>query len=336
MRPVTWGITLALAGAGWAAPSARAGDGMFNTVSVGDRNYVNVADIARFYRFDGNWKTAGTDVILRSKSRDFHFRVNNRECFVNGVRIWLNDAPIEARNSLLLSEVDVLKTLDPVFRPWVVRKLGVKTVMLDPGHGGEDQGTSGLRGTLEKHYTLDLAARVEKLLRAAGFRTLMTRRRDAYVSLEDRADMASSSDADLFVSLHLNSAKPARGPRGVETYCLTPAGQSSTGALTRRFGLGRFAEEPGNRSDRNNMLLAFLIHQNLVAGIHGAEDRGIRRARFHVIKVARVPAVLVESGFLSNPEEEKLILTPAYRQQLAAAIANGITRYARAMGPPVP
>jgi N-acetylmuramoyl-L-alanine amidase len=325
-----------MAGAGGGAPSARAGEGLFNTVRVGGRNYVNVADVARFYRFDGNWRQAGLDVTLRSKTRTFRFRVNNRECFVNGVRLWLNDAPLEARSSVLLSEVDVVKTLDPVFRPWAVRKLPVKTVMIDPGHGGEDQGTTGTRGALEKHYALDLAARVEQVLRSAGFRTLMTRRRDSYVSLEDRADMANSSDADLFVSLHLNSAKPARGPKGIETYCLTPAGLSSTGALTRRFGLGRFAEEPGNRCDRNNMLLAFLIQQGAVSGIKGLEDRGVKRARFHVIRAAEMPAVLVESGFLSNPEEEKLILTGAYRQQLAAAIGGGIARYARAMSPPRP
>lgn len=325
---------LALALAGWGCGASRAAEGLFNTVRVGGRNYVNVADVVRFYRFEGNWRQAGLDVTLRSKARVFRFRVNNRECFVNNVRLWLNDAPIEARNSLLLSEVDVEKTLDPIFRPWAVRKLPVRTVMLDPGHGGEDQGTTGTRRSLEKHYTLDLAARVERLLRAAGMRTLMTRRRDAYVSLEDRADMANSSDADLFVSLHLNSAKPARGPHGFETYCLTPAGMSSTGALTRRFGLGRFAEEPGNRNDRNNMLLAFLIQQGATAQVREVEDRGVKRARFHVIRATRIPAVLVEGGFLSNPEEEKRLMTAAYRQRLAETIANGILRYARIMKPP--
>ena len=329
-------LALALAGAGEGVLSAQAAEGMFNTVRVGGRNYVNVADLARFYRFEGNWKRAGLDVTLRSKWRVFRFRVNNRECFVNRVRIWLNDAPIEARNSLLLSEVDVEKTLDPIFRPWAVRKLPVRTIMLDPGHGGEDRGATGTHRTLEKHYTLDLAARVERLLRAEGFRTLMTRRKDGYVSLEDRADMANSSDANVFVSLHFNSARPARGPHGIETYCLTPAGLSSTGALTRRFGLGRFAEAPGNRCDRNNMLLAYLIQQGAVGGIQGLEDRGVKRARFHVIRATGIPAVLVEGGFLSNPEEEKRLLAPAYRQQLAATIAAGIVRYARAMKPATP
>lgn len=333
-RAAPWILALAMAGGGCGA--LRAAEGSFNTVRVGGRNYVNVADLARFYRFDRNWKQTGLDVTLRSKWRVFRFRVNNRECFVNNVRIWLNDAPLMARNSLLISEVDVEKTLDPILRPWAVRKLPVRTVMLDPGHGGEDQGTTGTRRSFEKYYALDLAARVERLLRAAGVRTLMTRRRDAYVSLEDRADMANSSGADLFVSLHLNSAKPARGPRGIETYCLTPAGLSSTGALSRRFGLGRFAEEPGNRNDRNNMLLAFLIQQRATERIREVEDRGVKRARFHVIRATRIPAVLVEGGFLSNPEEEKRLLTADYRQRLAAAIADGILRYARAMKPSAP
>lgn len=310
--------------------TTRAAEPIFNTVDVDRRNYVNVADFVRYYSFETNWRQDGLDVSLRSKYKRFQFRINSRECLINRVRIWLGDPPLESRNSILIPEVDVQKTLDPVLRAWAVPRRKVRTIMIDPGHGGEDRGAQGRR-SIEKLLTLDLAARVEKLLRQAGFRTLMTRRTDTYVSLEERTEMFNSSGADLFLSLHCNSAKPNREPHGVETYCLTPSGESSTGALRRRWGLGHFDEEAGNQFDSHNMLLAFLIQYKVLAGVAGVEDRGIKRARFLVLKDAGRPAVLVESGFLSHPAEENRLLDAKYRDKLAAAIVEGVKTYATLM-----
>lgn len=306
-------------------------DPSFNTVRVEGRTYVNLSDFSRFYEFGQNWTRRGDDIKLKNKYRSFQFHVGNRECFVNGVRMWLNDTPIDSRNSTLLSEVDVRKTLHPVLKAWTIPRRKVRTIMIDPGHGGEDRGTSGYRGSLEKRLTLDLAARIEKLLREAGFRTLMTRRSDTYVSLEDRSELANSSEVDMFLSIHFNSAKPSREPKGIETYCLTPVGLSSTGSIRRRLGMGQSGEETGNQYDANNLLLAYLIHQKIVRNITGIEDRGVKRARFFVIKATECPSVLVESGFLSNPHEEKRILSSAFRDQIASAIAEGVKRYAKLM-----
>jgi len=306
--------------------------GTFNTVRVDGRNYVNLADFVRFYEFDKNWQQNNMSVSLKSKYKwkKCQFTINSRECLINGIRIWLNESPLEYRNSILLPEVDVLKTLDPILRSWAIPEQNVKTIMIDPGHGGEDQGAQSSRAT-EKRLTLDLAARVEKLLREEGFRTLMTRRSDTYVSLEDRSELANASEADVFLSLHFNSAKPSSQPKGIETYCLTPVGLSSTGSIRRRLGIGDFGEEPGNRFDQHNMLLAYLIHQKLLATIPEAEDRGIKRARFFVIKAVEHPSILVENGFLSNPTEEKQILSSLYRDRLAAGIVAGVKRYSEIM-----
>ncbi len=300
------------------------GEVNFNTVRVDGRNYVNLADFIRYYRFSPTFQQKDLNIKLDSKYRKLKFTLNSRECFFNGVRLWLNDPLLEYHHSILISEMDVRKTLHPILRPWSVPRLRIKTIMIDPGHGGEDKGTLGYRGTYEKRLTLDLAARVEKCLQKTGFRTLMTRRRDTYVSLEDRSQLANSSDADLFLSLHFNSAKPTPQPEGIETYCLTPVGLSSTDSIRRRWGIGDFGAEPGNRFDSQNMLLAYLVQQKLLKAIPEAEDRGIKRARFFVIKTTEQPAILVESGFLSNPAEEKRILTISYREKLAAAIAEGI------------
>ncbi|MDD2708222.1 MAG: N-acetylmuramoyl-L-alanine amidase [Verrucomicrobiae bacterium] len=304
---------------------------VFNTVTVNGRNYVNLADFVRFYQFDRKWRQNGPNLNLVSKYRHLQLRLNSRECFCNGIKLWLNDPPLESRSSILMPEVDIRRTLDPILRAWAVPRRPVRTIMIDPGHGGEDRGASSRNGTHEKNLTLDLANRVKRLLKEAHFRILMTRRSDDYVSLEDRAEMFNSSKADLFVSLHMNSAKPNPTPRGIETYCLTPAGLSSTGAIRRRWGIGRFDEEKGNRFDTQNMLLAYLVQQKAVSGISEAEDRGIKRARYLVLKNAGKPAVLIEAGFLSNSTEEKRLLDPKYRQKLAASIVEGLKLYAAIM-----
>ncbi len=309
---------------------AFAGEKVFNAVNVKGENYINLADFTRYYGFDQKIKRKDLDITLKSKYKTVQFKINSRECFVNEIRVWLDNTPLEYRNSILIPEMDVTKTFDPILRQWAVPQRKIKTIMIDPGHGGEDHGSPGSRGTQEKKMTLDLANRLEKLLREEGFFTIMTRRRDIYVSLEDRSQLANSSDADIFVSLHFNAVKSEEA-KGIETYCLTPAGLSSTGAIHRRFGLGSFSEEPGNHFDAHNTLLAYLVQQKLIKNMIGAEDRGVKWSRFFVIKATERPSILVESGFLSNPAEEKQILDSAYRDKLAAAIAAGIIRYKELM-----
>lgn len=314
----------------WAELSANSEGGLFNTVRVDGKNYINLSDFCRYYGFD-SMKRSDLDLVLTGRFKKLQLRINGRGGVFNGVRIWLNDAPLESRNSILLSDVDVRKSLDPILRAWSVPRRSVQKIILDPGHGGEDRGASGYRGSLEKRLSLDMAARVEKLLRKAGFNTLMTRRRDTYVSLEDRSEMANASDADIFISLHFNSAKPNKQPHGIETYCLTPVGLGSTGSIRRRLGMGEFGEEAGNRFDAHNMLLAYCVQQQILKRLPDTEDRGVKRARFFVIKATKRPSILIENGFLSNPAEEKKILQVAYRDKLAAAIVEGVKRYASIM-----
>jgi N-acetylmuramoyl-L-alanine amidase len=328
-RLLSFGICLAVL---LASPSSKAGDLVFNTIQVDGKEYIHLADIVRYYQFDQNYKQDGLDIWLQSKYKRFHFKINSGEASINGVKIWLNDAPLESRTSILISEIDVRKKIDPLLRPWAIPRKKVRTIMIDPGHGGEDVGTLGYRGSQEKKFTLDVAVRVEKLLRASGFDTLMTRRRDNYVSLEDRSELANASDADIFVSIHFNSSKPNTQARGIETYCLTPMGLASTGSsIRRRLGIGSFGAEPGNQFDPYNMTLAYYVQLKLLALIPEADDRGIRNARFFVIKATERPSILIESGFLSNSTEEKRILTTAYREKLATGIVEGIKQYASLM-----
>jgi N-acetylmuramoyl-L-alanine amidase len=167
---------------------------------------------------------------------------------------------------------------------------------------------------------------VRRLLVGAGLKVNLTRTTDSFVALPDRPELAKRRDADLFVSLHFNSAIAEKSHvNGVEVYCMTPAGVSSTNA--RGEGAETSASR-GNIFDAKNMLLAYHIQKTMASNL-GAEDRGVRRARFAVLRNAEMPAVLVEAGFMSHPQESKKIFDSEYRRRLAQAIADGILAYKR-------
>lgn len=170
------------------------------------------------------------------------------------------------------------------------------TVVIDAGHGGHDRG--GVPGDryAEKVYTLDVARRLQARLGEMGYRTLMTRRGDYFVGLGQRCYVANSQRNAIFVSIHFNSA-PREGANGIETYY-----------YSRRSGG-----------------LAVAVHRSVVRAV-GTEDRGVRARGFYVIRNTRVPAILVEGGFLTNRYEGRLIAgSAAHRQRLADAIARGIS-----------
>lgn len=299
----------------------------FNTIRLKGKDYINLADVQKSYRLKKSFSKKAGRITLKNKTKSIQLKLNSPECVFQGVRLLLSTPILEYRNSTLISKIDVHKILDPLLRPTSMKRHKVETIFLDPGHGGIDSGSIGFRKSQEKNLTLDLTFRVEKLLKKEGFKTLMTRRSDTFISKEDRSELVNASDADLFLSLHLNSARPRRDPNGVETYYLAPPGMSCANTLRKYL----WREEPGNQFDSYNILLAYLIHQQITHRVSKIQDRGIKRDIYRVIRTTQMPCVLVESGFLSNPLEENRLLTPKYRQQLAITIAEGIKRYALLM-----
>ena len=242
---------------------------------------------------------------------------------VDGVKVMLDDAVGAQRGHLTLSKRDYDKVFVPLF--WDAPKAPARRIVLDPGHGGKDTGkVNGTHKYTEKAATLDTAARLKILLEKQGFEVVFTRTKDVFLDLDDRAAMATSLKADLFISLHYN-AGPAGDTTadGIETYCLTPAGQRSTNAGKAK---STTAAEPGNRFDTANMALAWGIQRRLVKST-GAEDRGVRRARFAVLRTLSCPGVLIEGGFMSSRKEGALIADAAYRQKIAEAVSAGIVDY---------
>lgn len=245
-------------------------------------------------------------------------------CIYNGVKVH-QCFPARRRNGVLhVSTLDLTKTLLPLSsaRTGVTRHR-VTSITIDPGHGGRDQGAA-TRRLREKIATLLIARRVGEILRSCGFRVNLTRGSDFYVPLWERCRLQRAAKSDLFVSIHVNAAAN-RSLQGIETYALTPAGAASTsGGKPSRTSFG------GNRNDANNLLLAYLIQRALLRRTR-AVDRGVKRARFAVLRDISAPGVLVEVGYLSNPREEQLLLDPAYREKLARGIVEGIIFYHRAM-----
>jgi N-acetylmuramoyl-L-alanine amidase len=171
---------------------------------------------------------------------------------------------------------------------------------------------------------LKLAQELRAQLGKAGFNVVMTRAGDYYPELSARPALARRAGADLFLSLHFNATESGRAEaRGTEVFAMTPVGAASTNARGEGGNAGAF---PGNQSDEKNMLLAYQLQKALVRQL-GSQDRGVRRARFEVLREATMPAALIEAGFLSHPIEGKKILTPAYRSQMAKAIVEGVQAY---------
>jgi hypothetical protein len=166
----------------------------------------------------------------------------------------------------------------------------VRTICLDPGHGGKDPGhRTGSR--LEKAYTLALAREVRSKLVAAGFNVVLTRREDEYVDHPERTSMASRLKADLFVSLHFNASPDGSSDaNGFEVYAMTPEGARSTN-ISR--DIGSLKAWSGNEADGENLLLAYQVQRALLQRLPGSEDRGVRRARFLVLRLSEMPAIRI-------------------------------------------
>ena len=280
--------------------------------------------VASWYGLYPTPNSGGT--LFASGKSSLRLIPNKPICVIDGVKVYLC-FPSHARSQSdrpQLCRLDAQKTIAPLSpRRTGVLRHRVTTITIDPGHGGRDRGAAG-RMLLEKMRTLTLAYRVAAILRACGYRDRLTRSSDYYVPLAERCRIQKQHKSDLFVSIHVNAATK-KSFHGVETFALTPAGAASTSG-----GPPSDKSYSGNRFDANNLLLAHSIQKSLLRRT-GAFDRGVKRARFAVLRDIAAPGVLVEVGFVSNPREENLLLDPAYCEKIARGIVEGIIVYHRMM-----
>ena len=219
--------------------------------------------------------------------------------------------------------------------------LGVRSVVIDAGHGGTSLGTSAGSGLLEKDVTLDIAERLRARVAGDGLTVLMTRAADDTISLQQRSDLANQGHGDLFLSIHVNALTPKS--RGIETYYLGPSEAPAADAVAAhenrdsgysladlRSLLDRiYLDARKGESRRLAESVQRALFRNLRRVNQAIEDRGVKAAPFVVLVGTQMPAILAEVSCLSNDEEAALLSGPAYRQSIADALFDGLQGYLR-------
>jgi len=292
------------------------------------KKYVSVNSIKSAYQFT-NFKVSGNSASLTKKGVKLDMRAGSSYVIINTLKFVFSYPIIKSGSNMYVSETDTMKVLEPIMRPSNISTAkGFRTVVIDAGHGGKDAGAVNRYGT-EAGYNLIVAKIVKKNLEAKGFKVIMTRETNVYLSLQQRVSLANRYQDAIFVSIHFNASSRSSAS-GIETFTLSPKGVAHYGRSVKRSD---HQTRQGNYQDSANIALASAIHSRMIVRTKAAkvEDRGIKRARFSVLSSIKLPAILVEGGFMSNPEEAKWINKKVYQNTVAVAISEGIFNFKKAL-----
>ncbi len=342
--PGTLALALFCAAPMVALPS-KADNWQQNAAIESNTDYLRLEDLRSFYKFtsDTQDRRSGTRRISNGATT-LLFGPEPRQLTINGVNCQLSHpTQTNERGEFLVSKTDVVKLIDPVLRPtYIARRREVKTVVIDPGHGGHDVGqqTPQVR---EADSTLSLARQLATQLKQRGYEVVLTREDNQYLSDQRRIDSANGAANAIFLSLHLNSGRSDY--HGIETYTVAPftpaaatgnavAGNAAVPAASPASSTENkpTGAMPGNEQDAANAALAYALQASLVHTT-GAQDGGCRRARYSLLSSIRCPAAIIELGYATHTEEGAALNTEEYRSTLALALANGVDAFAKAIKP---
>lgn len=294
--------------------------------------YVPLSQVKEFYKMTSMTRS-GSYITLKNSDITMKFRAGGQEVLMNNVKFIFSHNVISFGSSYHISVTDLLKIIDPVLRPFKIKEAKpFDTVIIDPGHGGKDAGAVNSLGT-EADYNLKVAKLLFENLKRKGFKVVMTRNTNVFLSLQQRVNLANKYQNAIFISIHFNSVGSSgrSQARGIETFTLSPIGVAHYGSSLKQSD---FIKRRGNDQDSANIALATAIHWTSIRLLANAKltvpDRGIRRARYSVLTGIKHPAVLFEGGFMSHPQEKYLIHNPNYQRTLARAIADAISFYRKA------
>ncbi len=320
--------------------------------SINNTVYYPLSTICEHLKISCDYDPIGREVTLRkADATEIKLLLDSSIVLVNGYPVDLQDDVLMHNGIVVVPEKFKERVLDkfycfipagaPSAYPGVFQ---VKRIVIDAGHGGKDPGAVARSGLREKDVNLDIAMRLGRLLEAQGIEVVRTRSSDKFISLEERSKIANSSNADLFVSIHTNSARSSR-LNGFEVFYVTENVDDNERAVSaaRNYSLKLderyFSGESLNlkatlwdmiytRNRADSVSLAQSICQSVNRSL-GLKILGVKGAPFYVLKDTRIPAVLVEVGFISNSNEGKYLRNPFYRQQIAETIAEGILNYSK-------
>lgn len=296
---------------------------------------ISVADFAKRSGLEWSWLVPQKRLLMKNDTHRVELDVRSRLVFVDGVAVYLGEPTRLGADGVRLSRIDADRLLGPLVKahgePLTAPKLNV--IAIDPGHGGDDSGTSNSRLRLEeKVVTLDVSKRLKACLEAKGYRVVMTRDRDAYIPKAARAIFANQEKADLFISVHFNGERSGK-VRGAEVFTFAPQFQRSTDFWGSGVDDTEHVAAPVNRHDAWSAACAHALQKAFVRSLE-TNDRGRKIGHLAALRLVNCPAVLVEPVFLTNDVDGAKLATPEYRQRIAEAIAEGVAEYAAVLSAP--
>lgn len=321
------------------------------TVRIGSSRYITAQSLSEAYNLDYYWDAITKKVTLSKGEKAARMMAGSRLALLNdSVRTMDKEARFY-QGSLAIPESFTRRSLSPFFREKHIRKkiipptsgLPIKKVIIDAGHGGKDPGAVGRRGLKEKDVVLDIAKRLKKKLEARGIDVILTRESDRFISLSQRSRIANANagDVDFFISIHANASRSS-WVNGVEVFYLSESIDDDLRAFRAAKNYKLNLKEGCSGKYTKVILWDLIYRNNRKASIRLASyvckslsknirqrNRGIKPARFYVLKGTNIPAILAEVGFISNAREEKKLRDASYRNKIAQALADGIIQYNR-------
>ncbi len=320
------------------------------TYTINNLSYVPLIAVTSAQNLRVEYDTFARTVELNRDAHKVNMMVGDSLVLVDGVPAHLRHPVDFYRGAIVVPVTFREQILDGLFKEYPLRKrtgipvLRIKKVVIDAGHGGDDPGALGRSGLQEKEINLDIAKRLSAILRSAGLTVSLTRSTDKFIQLGRRVDIANDANADLFVSIHSNASR-VRTLNGFEVYYVAPTvSDSKRGYLSAQdtpINLDNF-QLASNALDLKAIVWDMIYTSNRSESValsrsicrvmdsnSDARILGVKSARFEVLRGTQMPAVLVETGFVSNPTEERLLKSSAYRQKVAENVAQGILDYAR-------
>lgn len=314
--------------------------------------YYSLASLCQLKGISWQYDKLTKAVVLNKNLHKINLVIGDNIALIDGTAKIFNH-PVEIyQGSILVPRIFKEQVLDVLFKETCpVRKRAfalsvIRKVVIDAGHGGYDPGTIGRSGLKEKVVNLDIAKRLANLLRCEGVEVIMTRATDKFIPLGTRVDIANRSGADLFISIHSN-ANRTRSLNGFEVYYVSPTVSDTERALRAAKNAMLRIEDASFASNSLNLraiLWDMIYTSNRAESIELARSLcktvgsnlnckilGVKGARYEVLRGARMPAVLIETGFLSNRDEERLLRDAGYRQKVAASILEGMNDYAQGL-----
>lgn len=335
------------------APSSRMS---IPTYTIDGVNYVPLVSLCEQRGIKWGYDIFTKTITLEKDSQRIILMVGENIALVNGSEKDLRSPVDTYRGIVVLPRQFKEQVIDALFKdysqpqqPRPASISTIKTIIIDAGHGGHDPGAIGKSGLREKDVVLDIARRLAHYLEAEGKTVILTRSTDNFVTLAQRVKLANRNDADLFVSIHAN-ANRSRSQSGFEVYCLSDSVDDTARALTfvkenpniKISNASFYDSSPELKAIVWDMIYTSNRQESLELAKHisrrvstnlDIKTNGSKGGPYYVLKWTKMPAVLIEVGYLSNQAEEKMLKNSFYRQQIAEQIASGILSYCQQLTP---